>query len=133
MNPDSFITSSWCVHMSNVHSKWHARSIVVLWTCKRDAKWKWSFYIRVSSRENMLRIISPFARVAFFDLIRHLKFCWSGLYFKCELTYSACLSFIQKCIGYPDSVNPWRWTSDFCEFLERAPRFCQSLMGAKCQ
>ncbi len=52
-----------------------------------------SFYIRVSCRENLWWILSPFARVAFCDLIRHLKFCWSGLFFDFELIYSPSLSF----------------------------------------
>ncbi len=48
----------------------------------------------MSCRENLWWILSPFARVAFCDLIGHLKFCRSGLSFDFELIYSPCLSFI---------------------------------------
>ncbi len=81
------------VHMSKVHSIWHAGIVVTLWTCKQDAQLKWSFYVRVSCRDNLWWILSPFARVAFCELIGHLKLCRSGLSFDFELIYSPSLSF----------------------------------------
>ncbi len=83
----SFIASSWCLHRSNVYSIWHAGFFVALWTCKRDAQWKWSFYVRVACIENLLWILSSFARVAFCDLIGHLKFFQSRLSLDFELIY----------------------------------------------
>ncbi len=50
---------------------------MALWTCKRDAQWKWSLYLWVSFRRIILWVLSTFARVAFCDLIAHLKFCRS--------------------------------------------------------
>ncbi len=82
--------------MSIVHSIWYAGIVVALWTCKRDAQWKWSFYVCVACRENLWWILSLFARATFCDLIGHLKFCQSGLSFDFELIYSPSLSFIKN-------------------------------------
>ncbi len=62
-----------CLYMSTVHSIQHA-GIVALWTYKRDAQLKWSFYVCVSCTENPWWCLSSFARVTFCDLTGHLKF-----------------------------------------------------------